>query len=253
MKQIIFFLFILIISFQLNAQRKPFVAPPLVKKNVPVPVVVKPEVVTIKPSAFASPSRDYVMIQIGVENWANKPDSIDTKGISRSFNAYLCYDFPIKNSNFSFAAGAGIASSNIYLKNQVAVLNDTITAIQFRTEPYDYKRFKLNTTYLEAPFELRYFSNKLNRNKGIKAGIGLKVGTLLSSHTKSKRGIGGKPVVEKVSTKRYLESYRYSATLRIGYGNFSLYGQYALSNLFKLNNGPENMKPFQIGICLSGL
>lgn len=204
-------------------------------------------------SAYAKPSRDNAMIQFGYENWANTPDSIKIGGIGRALNAYITYDFPIQKSNFSFAAGAGVGISNIFLKDQEILLKDTLTQIQFVDETTNYKKYKLTTTYLEAPFEFRYFSDKVDRNKGIKVAVGLKVGTLLSSHTKSKQTLNSKPIVEKVSTKRFIEAYRYSVTGRIGYGNFSLYGSYSLSNVFKANQGPENIRPFQLGLCISGL
>jgi hypothetical protein len=204
--------------------------------------------------SFSKPSRDYVMLQIGYENWNNTPDSIKISGFNRVANAYVCYDFPISKSNFSFAAGVGIGTSNIYFKNQIINLSDTTAAIQFLPETTPaYKKYKLTTAYIEAPFELRYFGNKENRNKGFKAAIGLKIGALVSSHTKGKYTYNSKPIVDKVVTKRYLETWRYSPTLRLGYGNFSIYGQYALNNLFRVNSGPENIRPFQFGITLSGL
>jgi hypothetical protein len=204
-------------------------------------------------SGYSMPSRDYVMIQIGYEGWSGAPDSIKIGGIGRAINAYLCYDFPLAKSNFSFAAGAGVGVSNIYLNNQMIRLSDTNTAIRFVPEANNYKKYKMTTTYVEAPFELRFFSDKNNRNKGIKAAIGLKVGALISSHTKGKYTVNNKPIIEKVSTKRYLETIRYSGTLRLGYGNFSVYGQYSIGSLFKLNNGPENVRPFQIGISINGM
>lgn len=206
-----------------------------------------------KSSSYSKPSRDNAMLQLGYETWSNVPDSIQLTGIGRAMNAYITYDFPINKSNFSFAAGAGIGTSNIYFKDQAIVLTDTTTYIRFIDEPVNYKKYKLTTAYLEAPFELRYFSDKVDRNKGWKVAVGLKVGTLLSTHTKGKRTFNNKPVIEKVNAKRFIESYRYSFTGRIGYGNFSLYASYSLSNMFKLNQGPENIKPMQIGLCISGL
>lgn len=193
------------------------------------------------------------MLQFGYETWANAPDSIKITGIGRAINAYITYDFPIQKSNFSFAAGAGVGVSNIYLKDQAVLLTDTSSMIQFVDETVNYKKYKLTTAYLEAPLEFRYFSDKVDRNKGIKVAVGLKVGTLLSTHTKSKRTLNNKPLIEKTSAKRFIESYRYSVTGRIGYGNFSIYGSYALSNLFKVNQGPENIRPIQIGLCITGL
>ncbi len=133
------------------------------------------------------------------------------------------------------------------------VLTDTTAAVQFKPETLPYKRYKLNTAYVEAPFEIRYFSNKENRNKGLKIAAGLKVGTLLSAHTKGKYTLNNKPIIEKVSTKRYLESWRYAATLRVGYGNFSVFGSYNLGGMYKVNSGPEEIRAVSIGICLSGL
>jgi len=204
-------------------------------------------------SAYSMPSRDFLMLQFGYDNWTNAPDSIKVSGFGRAFNAYLCYDFPIMKSNFSFAAGVGVGTSNIYFKDQEVRLTDTSSSISFIPETQAYKKYKLTTAYIEAPFEIRYFGNKENRNKGFKVAIGMKVGTLLSAHTKGKRTYNSKPIIEKVNTKRYLETWRYAATGRIGYGNFSVFGSYNLGGLFKVNSGPENVRPYSIGICLSGL
>lgn len=205
-------------------------------------------------SNFGSPSRDYVMLQAGYDTWLNVPDSIKLGGIGRFFNAYICYDNPIQKSNFSFAAGVGIGTSNIYLKNQVVQMSDSSIQISFLPEgAVDYKKYKLTTAYIEAPFELRYFTNKENRNKGFKASVGLRVGTLVSAHTKGKYTFQNKPISDKVVTKRYFENWRYALTMRAGYGNFSVFGAYQISNVFRLNNGPENIRPIQIGVCLSGL
>jgi hypothetical protein len=196
------------------------------------------------------PSRDFVMLQIAYEGW-QRPDSVKTTGFGRAGNIYICYDFPIAKSNFSFAAGIGIGSSNVYLSNQEIVLTDTpATQARFIAETKDYKKYKLTTAYLEAPFELRFFGNKDNRNKGFKAAAGLRVGTLIGAHTKGK--VNNTKVVEKINTKNYLENWRFAATGRLGWGNFSVFGAYNLTNLYKENQGPA-ITPYQIGLCITGL
>lgn len=205
---------------------------------------------------IAKPSRDFVMFQITYENWANTPDNVKIGGIGRGFNAYLCYDFPISKSNFSFAAGIGIANSNIYFDNQRAVMNTSSSSITFQnvdTAGVDnYKKNKLATSYLEAPFELRFYGNKANRNRGFKAAIGMRVGILVGAHSKDKHNTTGTMIVEKTNTKRYMETWRFAPTARIGWGNFSLYGSYNLSRLFKNGAGPE-VYPYSIGLCITGL
>lgn len=203
----------------------------------------------------AKPARDAVMLQFGYDSWTNVPDSINTTGFGRGFNAYVCYDFPIQKSHFSFAAGIGIGTSNIYFKDQTVSFTDTGaqgTMVHFVPEAYDYKKSKLTTAYIEAPFELRFFGNKEDRNHGFKAAIGLKAGALLGAHTKTKRTVEGSSVVEKVNTKRYMETWRVGATARIGWGNFSLFGTYQLNSVFKEGSGPQ-VTPFSVGLCISGL
>ncbi len=213
------------------------------------------DVTTNSGGNVAKPSRDYLMFQLTYENWSKTPDSVKTTGLGRGFNAYVCYDFPIKKSNFSFAAGIGIGTANIYFDNQQVNFTDTGTLgkqVTFSPESKDYKKFKLTTAYLEAPFELRFFGNKINRNKGFKAAIGLRVGTLVGAHTKGKFTVDGTKTNEKIDSRRYLDNWRFATTFRIGYGNFSLMGTYNLNALFKEGQGPD-VVPYSLGICITGL
>src|SRR5919112_427524 len=72
----------------------------------------------IQQLALAGRSKDHLLIQVGLDNWTGKNDSINTTGLSRSFNMYLMFDFPFKtNPHLSIAIGAGLGSSNIYFKD----------------------------------------------------------------------------------------------------------------------------------------
>lgn len=207
------------------------------------------------PKGIEKASRDYFMLQLNYEGWNNRPDSVKVKGFGRGVNAYICYDFPIAKSNFSFAAGIGVGTTNIYFDNQQIALTDTGSLgaqARFITETKDYKKYKMTTAYLEAPFELRFFGNKENRNRGFKAAIGFRVGTLVGAHTKGRYSVEGAKVSDKQSTRRYLETWRFAGTVRLGWGNFSLMGTYNINNLFKGGQGPE-VTPFSMGICISGL
>ena len=197
------------------------------------------------------------MLQLNYVNWIKKPDSIKTKPFGFGFNGYVCYDFPIKKTKLSFAAGLGISVSVVYLDLQRIVNTDTGALgaqARFVADPVDtsYKRYKFVTTYLTAPFELRYFANSLNRNKGFKAAIGLQIGTLLGSDTKALTSVNGTNVKLKVDTKRYVTPWNFAATGRVGWGNFSLFASYNLTNVFKQNAGPP-ITPASLGICLTGL
>ena len=205
------------------------------------------------PPPIIKPARDFLMVQLTYNNWIKKPDSVKTKTFNYGFNGFLCYDFPIKKSKLSFATGVGVSVSVVYL-NQM-VISDTgivLAAARFLPDTKEYKRYKFVTTYFSAPFELRYFGNSFNRNKGFKAAIGMEVGTLLGAHTKGLYSIGGTNVKDKTDTKRFLSPWNFAATARVGWGNFSVFASYNLSNVFKDAAGPP-ITPASVGICLTGL
>ena len=200
------------------------------------------------------PSRDFLMLSFNYNNWMQKPDSVKTKPFGYGFNGHLCYDFPIKKSNFSFATGLGVNVNVVYLNQLQLDLRDTTTGTvaHFVADTSHYTRYKFVTTYLTAPFELRYFANNLNRNQGFKAALGLQIGTLLGAHTKGVTSESGTLVKDKVDTKRFISPWNFAATARIGWGNFSVFFSYNLTTVFKENEGPS-ITPMSAGICLTGL
>jgi hypothetical protein len=167
------------------------------------------------------------------------------------------FDFPFKtNPKISVALGPGIGTDNIFfektnidIKNrtQAKFLRDTIT---------QYKKYKLQTGYLELPVELRYSSNPENMNKSFKFAIGAKVGTAIEAKTKAKidldaNGDGG--YISKVKDKKFFNGTRLAAIGRIGYGNISVFGSYTFTEFFKEGSGPQGIRPYTIGLSLSGL
>ena len=211
------------------------------------------------PPAIVKPSRDFIMLQFNYLNWVKKPDSVNTKPFGFGFNGFVCYDFPIKKSRLSFATGLGVNVNVIYLDLQQISNTDTAAAynqVRFVSNPANdsitLKRSKFVTTYIQAPFELRYYSNTLNRNKGFKAAAGLQIGTLLGADAKTLASVGGTNVKFKTDTKRYVSPWNFAATARIGWGNFSLFASYNLTNVFKTNEGPA-ITPATAGICITGL
>ncbi len=139
------------------------------------------------PPSIVKPARDFVMLQFNYNTWLQKPDSVKIKTLGYSFNAYLCYDFPIKKTKLSFAAGVGINTSVVYLNQEVIMDTGSVapyaSQAAFWPDSTHFKRYKFVTTYVTAPFELRYFASKYNRNKGFKAAIGMEIGTLVVAPT----------------------------------------------------------------------
>ena len=204
-------------------------------------------------------ANDHFMVQFGYTKWAGIPDTINQQGFSKSFNTYLMFDFPFKNSpNLSMAVGVGIGSDHILFTGTQVGIKDQTSAIRFTnvSDTNHYKKTKLATVYLEAPVEFRYSGDPLY-GKGFKAAIGVKVGTMINAHTRNtkfqdKSGSTISDHVLKESSTKFFNKNRLSIMGRVGYSHFSLYGSYQLTPLFKDGSGPE-VRPFSIGLTLSGL
>lgn len=203
---------------------------------------------------------DHFMFQVGYEGWAQKPDSARTKGLSRTLNIYFMLDMPFKTDpRFSVGVGLGVSGASVYFdKTRVGVAENTST-LQFEdvSNSNHFKKYKLSYNYLEAPIELRFSSDPEHDGKSLKFAIGAKVGTLINVHTKGKtlQDSEGRTIntyTEKLNSKRYFENLRLAGIVRAGIGHFGLFGSYQINNFIKDGMGP-NIRPFSVGITLSGL
>ncbi|RYZ91418.1 MAG: PorT family protein [Proteobacteria bacterium] len=203
---------------------------------------------------------DHLMVQFGITQWSNRPDTINTGGISRSLNIYFMFNFPFRtNPKLSAAIGIGVGSDNMFFKATDVRIRDIATAISFRdvSDTNHFKKTKLTTDYLEIPVELRYSAKPEDDAHSMKFALGVKVGTLLQAKVKNKmlQNAGGTDIndfKEKQYSKRFFNGNRLVATARIGYGHFSLFGAYQVSRVFKENMGPD-VRPLTLGLTLSGL
>jgi Outer membrane protein beta-barrel domain len=209
-------------------------------------------------------ANDHFMVQLGYDGWAPIPDTIHLKGFSHSVNVYIMMDFPFKTDpRFSAGLGLGIGSSNIKFDKQQPNIIATSATLPFpdlsstTTNLNHFKKFKLVSTYLEVPVELRFVGDPENSDRSWKAAVGIKAGLLLNVHTRGKTllnaaGTTINNYTEKESSKFYFNGSRLAGTARIGYGHVSLFGQYQITSFIKDQRGPS-IHPYSIGITFSGL
>ena len=175
----------------------------------------KPE--SKKKPTIVSRANDHLLIQFGYTGWAKIPDSINTKGFPRTFNAYFLFDFPFKsNPKISVAIGAGVGADNIYFDKTYVGIKDITHTLEFHdlSDTTHFKKSKLATTYLEAPLELRFNSRPDNPNKGVKVALGVKAGLLVNAHIKQKTqqtasGATINDYIEKETSKRFFNTSRF--------------------------------------------
>jgi hypothetical protein len=206
-------------------------------------------------------SADHFMFQLGYDNWAGTPDSIHIQGFNRSANFYFMLDFPFKtDQRVSIGAGLGIGSSNIFFHQQevmVAAYQNSTLAFPDETNANHFKKYKLVTTYLEAPVELRFALDPEHMDKSWKFAIGTKIGLLMSAYTKGKtlQNSAGQNIgnfIEKESSKQFFNTPKLAGTIRVSKGVVGVFGQFQATSLIKASAGPS-VFPFSFGINLSGL
>jgi hypothetical protein len=205
-------------------------------------------------------ANDHLMIQLGSTGWSGKPDSLFTKGFSKSFNVYFLFDFPFKtNPHFSVAVGLGIGSDHMNFDKIYVGLKDATSILHFtnQADTNHFKKTKLATSYLEAPVELRYAFDPMNNAKSFKIALGAKVGALLNAHTRSKNLLNKNnqvitSYVQKETSKKFFNGNRLVLTARAGWGHFSLFYNYQVGILFR-NGVAAEIHPHTFGVTLSGL
>ena len=178
--------------------------------------------------------------------WQNIPEDVDMNTINRGVSVFGMYNYQFGQSNLSFAIGLGITSHNMY--HNANINTDTVEDATYFSpigDSIDFKKSKLNLTYVDVPFEFR-----LKTDSKFRLAAGFKIGYLIHKHNKYKGEVGQfDDVVVKTTNVNYLEQFRYGPSFRIGYKWFNLMAYYQLSDIFKPGQGPD-MYPVSVGISL---
>lgn len=116
------------------------------------------------------------------------------------------------------------------------------------TNTFSYKKNRLKTTFVNVPVLIEFNTNK-NPKKAFHLAFGVIGGYKLGSRTRQ-IGTRNSEDIKVIRRDDYnLNPFRVNAHASIGYHNFTLYANYALTPLFENGKGPE-LYPFTIGVKL---
>ena len=171
------------------------------------------------------------------------------KSINVSFNLWE-QKIAIWKRHINIVTGIGWDISNYRFNSNYALKRDTNYISGVYDSSVTFKKNKLVVSYLNVPLLLQFDTNpfgKLRSTVHLSAGV---VGSFrLGSHTKQEYVIDGTDYTLKTRNSFDLNTWRYSAMVRLGVGKFDVYATYALNGLFKKNEGPQ-LYPFTVGITL---
>jgi|SRR5690606_27882397 len=204
------------------------------------------------------------VVELGINRGLDAPERFDL-GFwgSRTVNIYYTYALRIAESKFSLVPGIGLSLERYKFRNYATLgFNDADGTVSLllpsETAITGERKSQLITNYIDVPVELRFMTNPSDPNRSFKASIGGRIGYLYDAFTKMKYKVDGEPIKQYKDKQLFnLNRFRYGVSGRIGIGNFSVFGYYNLTPLFKEGEGPaedgviNDFQTFTVGISLS--
>jgi hypothetical protein len=195
--------------------------------------------------------QDMFMFQMHFDRFMPNNTGVKQKFLSRGVAVQLMYETIInKTSNFSFAAGGGFYSHNVFLEGALTrQLVDTVnyyTSFTPHADAAGVKRYKVSVNYVEIPVELRYRTTPNAKGHSYKFAVGARIGRLVDIHDKTINTAG--------KFKNYnikdIEKYRYAINFRMGYGKVSWNTLYSFSPLITNGKG-DVINFFSTGVVIT--
>jgi hypothetical protein len=176
------------------------------------------------------------------------------KSVNVNLNVYY-HDFPIYKRYVMFTTGIGISINNYRFNSDKTLRSDTnrvAAAFDYdkNGKQISYDKNKLVVAYYTLPLLLQ-FNTDQEKKKSFHIAAGFLCSYKFNSHLKLVYNVDGVREKAKRHDDYNVDPFRYDATVRLGYSEYTIYASYALSDLFKSGRGPE-VHPFQVGISLSG-
>ena len=141
--------------------------------------------------------------------------------------------------------GLGVEMFNFRFDKPISFREDIITNVKY--DVVSFTKNKLLVKYLTVPVQINFSPNPTNK-KAFYASIGMSAGYLWNAKNKQISAERGK---EKFRGNFNLNDWRFATIGELGLGAIRLYGSFANSNLFDINQRILDMQPFAVGLRFS--
>ena len=141
--------------------------------------------------------------------------------------------------------GLGVEMFNFRFDKAISFREDIITNVKY--DVVSFTKNKLLVKYLTIPVQFNFSPNPYNK-KAFYASIGMSAGYLWNAKNKQISAERGK---EKFRGNFNLNDWRFATIGELGLGAIRLYGSFANSNLFDINQRILDMQPFAVGLRFS--
>lgn len=159
------------------------------------------------------------------------------------------YNLKIVKNYVQVVTGIGLEWNSYAFRNNWSLDMDSPMVTATETN-IDYSKNKLKTTWVNVPVLLEFNTSK-DEDKSFHIAVGVTGGyNIFRNRLKQEYTIDGTESKRKLKDDFNVNPFRYSATARIGYGDFSIFANYQINEFFKPNRGPA-LYPFSGGISLN--
>lgn len=111
----------------------------------------------------------------------------------------------------------------------------------------DYKKNIFTSTYLRLPVTVEWRSDRNSHGKRVKVAFGAMTGILLKGTQRLKSDANGK---QKFKNNYNLASFQYGPFVRVGYGNFGIFGKYYVNDMFETSPDQNGVNNLTFGLTL---
>ena len=212
-----------------------------------------------------TPSPDFpgaLVLDWGINYFDNNSSIMDTDPWkSPTLNLYYMYAFRMgESSRFSFNIGAGVGNEKYTFKAPITFTDslsitivDSIANVPHFQTASGYKKTQMVINYIDIPMEIRVHSRKNDHKRAFYLAIGGKIGFRFAGKTKIVYSEFGTEKKFKDLYHFNVNSIRYGATARIGYGPINFWGYMGLNDFFTGNKtaGIKNPNTFSFGLSLA--
>lgn len=200
--------------------------------------------------------------ELGINGWLNPNNSLNLdsvnsnfglnygKSVVVNFNIWEVNAKIIKNNVF-VTTGLGAEINNYRFDKNVKMVGNS-DPLQLQVEDsVRYVKSKFTIGYLNAPLYLTFATNPIKKGNRLFISPGITAGWRFTSYNKRKVEVDGDESKSRNKDEFNLNPFRVNASLRLGYGDFVLFANYSLTDLFQKSKGPD-LTPFSVGVRVVG-
>ncbi len=150
-------------------------------------------------------------------------------------------------NNINLATGLGLTWYHYNLRGSYS-FQPNVDYTFAAPDSLDYSRNRLNMCYANIPLYLEFNTNNTDASHSFHFGAGAQFGyNVFKNKLKQKYELEGKTYKRKIKDDFNVNPFKVDLIARIGYGSYTLFASYALTELFEKDKGPS-LFPVTAGI-----